>query len=130
MFFLLRSAFELRTSNFFGGRMKTLNVCLALVAVTALAQTPSNLVVENIPAFPDALVEKVHPYLESRTASFQSWNPARAEMLITTSFRNTPQLHLVKMPGGARQQLTFFSDRVLGGGVRANDPNTILFTRA
>ncbi|HEX9500899.1 MAG TPA: hypothetical protein VGA10_04525 [Thermoanaerobaculia bacterium] len=104
-------------------------MCLALVAVTALAQTPSNLVVENIPAFPDALVEKVHPYLESRTASFQSWNPARAEMLITTRFGNTPQLHLVKMPGGARQQLTFFSDRVLGGGFRPNDPNTILFTR-
>src|SRR6266851_3049141 len=130
MFFLLRSAFELRTSNFLlEAGMKSLTVCLTLLATTALAQTPANLVVENIPTFPEALVEKVHPYLESRTASFQGWNPARAEMLITTRFGNTPQLHLVKMPGGARQQLTFFSDRVLGGGFRPGDPNTILFSR-
>src|SRR6266851_9944505 len=91
MFFLLRSAFELRTSNFLlEAGMKSLTVCLTLLATTALAQTPANLVVENIPTFPEALVEKVHPYLESRTASFQGWNPARAEMLITTRFGNTP----------------------------------------
>ena len=109
--------------------MKSLASCLALLAVTALAQTPSNLVQEDIPPFPDTLVGKVHPYLEARTASFNSWNPAKAEMLISTRFGNTPQLHLVKMPGGARQQLTFFDDRVLGGGFQPRDPNTILFVR-
>ncbi|MDQ6801304.1 MAG: prolyl oligopeptidase family serine peptidase [Acidobacteriota bacterium] len=109
--------------------MKAFTSCLALLSATALAQTPSNLVIENIPTFPDALAEKVQPYLEARTAAFQGWNPARAEMLISTRFGNTPQLHVVKMPGGARQQLTFFSDRVLGGGFRPNDPNTILFVR-
>jgi dipeptidyl aminopeptidase/acylaminoacyl peptidase len=107
--------------------MKVSLACIAFVAFTALAQTPSNLVVENIPAFPDALVEKVHPYLESRSASFSSWNPARPEMLISTRFGNTPQLHLVKMPGGARKQITFFADRVGGGQFRPHDPNTIVF---
>jgi dipeptidyl aminopeptidase/acylaminoacyl peptidase len=109
--------------------MKVSLAWIAFLATTTLAQTPSNLVVENIPTFPDALVEKVHPYLEARTAAFQGWNPTKAEMLISTRFGNTPQLHLVKMPGGARQQLTFFSDRVLGGGFLPKDPNTILFAR-
>jgi hypothetical protein len=71
--------------------MKKLLLYLALVASTAAAQVPSNLVVEGIPPFPDALVEKVRPYLEVRTASFQSWNPARTEMLISTRFGNKPQ---------------------------------------
>jgi dipeptidyl aminopeptidase/acylaminoacyl peptidase len=110
--------------------MKVLIACLiAFLAVIASAQTPSNLVVEGVPAFPEALVEKVRPYLEARSASFASWNPARAEMLIVTRFGNTPQLHLVKMPGGARKQLTFFPDRVLGGGFRPHDPNTVLFSK-
>jgi dipeptidyl aminopeptidase/acylaminoacyl peptidase len=107
--------------------MKRLTPCLALLAATALAQTPSNLVVENIPTFPDTLVEKVHPYLEARSAFFSSWNPARPEMLISTRFGNTPQLHIVKMPGGARKQITFFADRVGGGQFRPHDPNTIVF---
>jgi len=38
---------------------------------------------------------------------FADWNPLRREMLISTRFGDTPQLHLVKSPGGARQQLTF-----------------------
>jgi len=109
--------------------MKRLSICLALIAVSASAQTPSNLVVENIPPFPDALVEKVRPYLEVRTAAFEAWNPVRPEMLIITRFANTPQLHLVKMPGGARKQLTFFPDRVGGAQFRPGDPNTIIFSK-
>jgi len=33
-------------------------------------------------------------------------------MLIATRFADTNQIHLVKMPGGARTQLTFYADRV------------------
>jgi dipeptidyl aminopeptidase/acylaminoacyl peptidase len=36
-------------------------------------------------------------------------------MLIVTSLCNTPQVHLVKFPGGARTQLTFFEDRTSRG---------------
>ena len=73
--------------------MKTLNVCLAFLATPALAQTPANLVMENIPNFPDPLVEKVHPYLEARTASFEGWNPVRPEMLITTVCVMLPRMN-------------------------------------
>ena len=43
-------------------------------------------------------------------------------MLIATRFGNTNQVHVVKAPGGARTQLTFFPDRVGGGAT--SDPTT------
>jgi len=108
--------------------MKRLAVALAIATAPLLAQTPPNLVSEGVPNFPPELVQKVTPYLESRTGVFADWNPQRVEMLISTRFGDTPQLHLVKFPGGARRQLTFFKERVSGGRFVPNDPNTILFT--
>ena len=112
--------------------MRNMIVATALlIATAAFAQTPSNvpgnLVVEGVPAFPENLIRSVRPYLEFRTAAFQDWNPARAEMLITTRFADTPQLHIVKSPGGDRHQITFFDERVSGGHYRPGDPNTIIF---
>lgn len=75
--------------------------------------TPAeNLVVDGVPPIPGELPEQVGRYTESRAASFQDWHPARAEMLISTRFADTNQIHQVTQPGGARTQLTFFPDRV------------------
>jgi dipeptidyl aminopeptidase/acylaminoacyl peptidase len=110
--------------------MKRLTFIAALLlTAAALAETPSNLVVEGVPAFPDELVEKMRPYLDARSAGFRSWNPARPEMLIGTRFGETTQLHLVKMPGGARKQITFYPDAVGAARFRPNDPNTIIFSK-
>ncbi|HWP81711.1 MAG TPA: prolyl oligopeptidase family serine peptidase [Bacteroidota bacterium] len=77
-----------------------------------------NLVVDGIPPIPKAIADAVGRYTEFRSAGFQSWHPTKREMLISTRFGDTPQIHHVKMPGGARTQLTFFVDRV--GGARFN----------
>ena len=50
-------------------------------------------------------------------------------MLIATRFGDTPQLHLVKMPGGARQQLTFYPDAVGNGRFHPNGGDYILFSK-
>ncbi|MEP6956653.1 MAG: S9 family peptidase, partial [Chthoniobacterales bacterium] len=50
-------------------------------------------------------------------------------MLITTRFGDTPQLHLVAQPGGARTQLTFFSDRVDGGSYQSGKGDFAVFTK-
>lgn len=71
-----------------------------------------NLVLENIPPVPASIAEKANQYNEFRVANFGDWNPKRREMLITTRFADVPQVHLVRTPGGARTQLTFFPDRV------------------
>jgi dipeptidyl aminopeptidase/acylaminoacyl peptidase len=71
-----------------------------------------NLVVEGIPKIPASLAQTVDRYNNFRGASLDSWDPVKREMLISTRFADTSQVHLVKMPGGARTQLTFYTDRV------------------
>ncbi len=71
---------------------------------------------QGIPKIPAAVAASVRPYTESRSATFSSWHPQRREMLITTRFGETPQVHLVRTPGGARRQLTFFPERAISPG--------------
>ena len=94
-------------------------LCCALLFLAAAGPAPAaeirpgdNLVVDGIPAIPDSVAEAASRYTELRSAKAQGWHPARREMLITTRFGDTAQVHEVRMPGGDRRQLTFFPDRV------------------
>ena len=111
---------------------------LGLVLITALALvgqssgvvTPGdNLVVEGIPPIPVAVAETVARYTDYRTASLQSWHPTRREILINTRFGDTHQIHQVKMPGGARTQLTFFPDRVVSASFQPTTGDYFVFTK-
>ncbi len=88
-----------------------------------------NLIVEGIPKIPASLAERVRRYTESRSAFLSSWHPTRREMLIGTRFGETPQLHLVKFPGGARTQLTFYPDRVGGGSFNPKMGDHLVFSK-
>src|SRR5882724_5585038 len=88
-----------------------------------------NLVVENLPPIPAAIAEKSFQYGEVRAAGLADWDPVRREMLIGTRFAEVPQVHLVKMPGGTRTQLTFFSDRVGGAHYGPKGTNYFTFTK-
>src|SRR6266498_3939660 len=95
--------------------VQSLVVLAATVSGFAQTETISpneNLVVEGVPPIPLSLAESVERYSNFRGASLTSWNPERREMLISTRFADVPQIHLVKMPAGARTQLTFFPDAV------------------
>lgn len=103
---------------------------LALLSVSLLsAQIPENLIVEGVPSLPAELIERLQPYYETRSAVFNDWHPSRREMLITTRFGDTTQLHQVRMPGGDRKQLTFFVDRVSGGKFRPENGDAILLSK-
>jgi dipeptidyl aminopeptidase/acylaminoacyl peptidase len=99
---------------------KTLGfLAAALFAVAGVALAASdtiapgeNLVVEGIPAIPSALAAEAGRYTDFRSALFRSWHPKLREMLISTRFANVTQIHLVKSPGAARTQMTFFPERV------------------
>jgi dipeptidyl aminopeptidase/acylaminoacyl peptidase len=81
-----------------------------LFLATALASAndiPANLTAENLPPITAETRAAAARYLESRTASFHAWLPGTREMLVTTRFADTAQVHHVRMPGGARKQLTF-----------------------
>jgi dipeptidyl aminopeptidase/acylaminoacyl peptidase len=88
-----------------------------------------NLVAEGIPKIPAAIADAAGRYGDFRTASLADWHPARREMLISTRFADTAQLHLVKAPGGARQQLTFFADAVSSGHYHPKGGDYIVFPK-
>ncbi|HYE16251.1 MAG TPA: prolyl oligopeptidase family serine peptidase, partial [Pyrinomonadaceae bacterium] len=88
-----------------------------------------NLVVEGVPAIPASLAEEVRRYTEFRSAGLAGWHPARREMLIGTRFGDTNQVHLVKTPGGARTQLTFFPDRAGAVGFRPKTGDYFVFNK-
>ncbi len=83
-------------------------------ADSAVLKPGDNFVLEHIPAIPMKVAVDTARYGESRPAVLLDWHPTRREILIGTRFGDTAQVHSVAMPGGARRQLTFFPDRVLG----------------
>ena len=107
---------------------------LLFFAALACAQsgeiTPNeNLVAEGIPKIPASLADSVGRYSEFRSGFFESWNPVKREMLITTRFGDTNQIHQVKFPGGARTQLTFFPDRIGGATYQPVNGDSFLFLK-
>jgi dipeptidyl aminopeptidase/acylaminoacyl peptidase len=105
--------------------MRSIRPFAALALAAAATLTPAaqqapprtiaptgNLVVDGLPPIPASLADEVSRYTESRPAGFAGWHPIRREMLVSTRFGNTPQIHQVKMAGGARTQLTFYNEPV------------------
>ena len=85
--------------------------------------------VEGIPKIPASLAETVERYTNFRGASLGSWDPVKREMLISTRFADTAQIHLVKMPGGARTQLTFYPDSVSSAQFSPVSGNSFVFSK-
>ncbi len=115
-------------------RMILVLAAIGVSAVCGLGQEPvvppgENLVVDGVPAIPVSLPETAGRYGSYRGATLADWNPTRREMLIATRFGDTPQLHLVKTPGGERQQLTFFADTVGSGTFHPNGGDYIVFSK-
>ena len=90
---------------------------------------PENLVADGIPPVRAALAAEVRRYTEYRSAGLADWHPTRNEILISTRFGNTAQLHRVATPGGARTQLTFFDEPVGGGTWEPRAGRYLLFAR-
>ena len=102
---------------------------LLLLLSPVAAGVPANLVTEGIPPLPPEVIAAAGRYVEFRAASLQSWHPQRREMLITTRFATTPQLHLVRQPGGARRQLTFSQEPIGGAAFRPGEGDSLVFSQ-
>src|SRR5271154_3385678 len=93
--------------------------CVLAITCTARAQTAvpnahrerGALVFEGIPPADPALLQRLTPYLQSRTATFLDWT-ADGGLLIKTRFGDTEQVHQVASAGGARYQRTFYPDAI------------------
>jgi hypothetical protein len=99
--------------------MKKINLLFSFLLLTGFLraqqttiQVPDNLVSDGIPALSANLVNEVKNYTEYRVASLVAWHPFKKEMLISTRFANSNQLHYVMMPGGDRKLFTFFDEPI------------------
>jgi dipeptidyl aminopeptidase/acylaminoacyl peptidase len=112
-------------------------ICLFLLVFLSAPAFPENaeivpnenLVIEGIPKIPASLAETVERYTNFRGASLDSWDPVKRQMLISTRFADTAQIHLVKMPGGARTQLTFYPDSISGAQYSPVSGNSFVFSK-
>ena len=95
----------------------------------AVVKPAENLVTDGLPEIPASIAEAVGRYTEFRSAALVSWHPTRREMLIQTRFGDTPQLHEVRSPLGARRQLTFFPDRVQNASWPRHSPDYFVFAK-
>jgi dipeptidyl aminopeptidase/acylaminoacyl peptidase len=115
-------------------RLALLFALSILIVAPVLAQEgalapPENLVTDGVPPISAEVAESAGRYGENRTAYPTDWNSQRREMIIATRFANTFQMHVVKMPGGERQQLTFFNEPVYGGRFHPNGGDYIVFSK-
>jgi dipeptidyl aminopeptidase/acylaminoacyl peptidase len=109
-------------------------LALTVTTISAFAEEPGirpndNLILNGIPPIPVSIAEKARKFTEFRQARFASWDPSTRTMLILTRFADTAQVHLVKMPGGERKQLTFFSDRVGQAGFPEEDADYFVLSK-
>jgi dipeptidyl aminopeptidase/acylaminoacyl peptidase len=95
----------------------------------AIIAPGDNLIVEGIPPIPAALAESAGRYSEFRAATLLDWHPEKREMLVRTRLGDTNQLHRLKMPGGARTQLTFFDDPVGQAGFHPGTGTSLVFSK-
>ncbi len=112
----------------------------ALPAVPAAAQAgegieqpsqpisvPDSIDAANVPPISEEEVADLLPYENLRGAGLQDWHPRERRVLVSTRFGEVGQIHEVAMPMGARRQLTFYEERVIGGAYRPGRPSQVGF---
>ncbi len=107
---------------------------LALPAARAAETAPQTLPVpesisaQGVPPIPARGVEDLLPYENIRSAAVSDWHPTERRLLIRTRFSESPQIHEVAMPMGARTQLTFYRDPASDGLYRPGHPDQIVYS--
>ena len=83
---------------------------LAYAEVTQTTANNGQLVMEDIPPIPRSIVRDLNRYQNVRSAGFRAWTLDSSGIYVSTRFGDVDQIHHVGHPGGARTQLTFFSE--------------------
>ncbi|MFN4854370.1 MAG: S9 family peptidase [Bacteroidota bacterium] len=88
-----------------------------------------NLIIEGVPSVPKKLASELNMYTNSRSAGFVDFHPIHREILVSTRFGNTAQLHVVKQALGMRKQLTFFEEPVGAASYQPTEGKYFVFSR-
>ncbi|MGH8035332.1 MAG: TolB family protein, partial [Lysobacterales bacterium] len=84
----------------------------AAIPVTTRTLNNGQLILEDVPEIPERLVSRLNQYQDVRSAQQVDWVDGGGGMYIVTRFSDLNQIHRVDYPGGARHQLTFFTEPV------------------
>jgi dipeptidyl aminopeptidase/acylaminoacyl peptidase len=97
--------------------------------VAGIAPLPGqpNLWVSSVPQVPPELRQRVDQYLEARAASLVDVSADGRQVLISTRFADTNQLHVVEAPMGARTQLTFTDEPINQARFLPGDPQVVFY---
>jgi len=94
-------------------------------------QPPASAKIEGMPPIPQSIADTYALYSQFRIAQIQAWHPTKRQIVFSTTFGSTPQLHLIDGPGRDRHQLTWMPGGVsVDLGQPAFDPadgNTLVF---
>lgn len=108
-------------------------LCLVILSPAGLADVArtevnnGNLVMEDIPEIPPAVVSDLNRYQNVRSASFQDWTLDGDGIFVSTRFGDVSQIHHVGHPGGARTQITFLEEPI-GAVARQPHGSKMVFT--
>ncbi len=87
-----------------------------------------NLVLEDIPEIPHAIRFELYRWQDVRSAAFRDWSANGRKIYVSTGFGSVDSLHRIRMPGGARHQLTFYREPIREI-VRRPGADQVLFSR-
>lgn len=70
------------------------------------------LVLEDVPEIPPALVQRMKQFQNVRSARFLDWTEDGKGMYVKTRFGTLDQIHRLDAPGAARHQITYFEEHI------------------
>ena len=100
---------------------------LAFTQTIQRVENNGNLILEDIPPIPESIKSDLVQYQNVRSGAFRGFDQTGKNIFISTRFGNVSQLHNVKQPGGARNQITYF-DEPIGSVSRQPKGHLITFT--
>lgn len=110
-----------------------LSVALVAIPVAsadeAAVAPPEAISLDGLPQVPRRIAEQARRFTEFRAAALQDWHPSERQILVTTRFGDTAQIHRVKAPGAARTQLTFGTEPVAAATYDPRGGRFVIFTR-
>lgn len=98
---------------------------LAAPPPAAQVEPPASIRQQGVPPIPAERTVDLLPYDNIRAANLADWHPTERRALVLTRFAESPQVHELAMPLGARKQITFYREPIVFAGYRPGRPDEL-----
>lgn len=96
-------------------------------SVTERSVNDGNLILQDVSEIPHSIVTELTRFQNVRYGRFLDWTGDGESIYIRTRFSDTPQIHKVESPNGARKQMTFFREPI-GSAYRQPTGDKLIYT--